>query len=119
MWADSAPVLRWEWRKAGRRQSSWTPLQIWETSIRRTEGKNRSRPCHQRRKWAYSHYVYFVDRDFTDEILQVANQVIPEIGGEIRSVCIGHTPSELRTKSGKTVGGGNRYGHVRFAVPEP
>jgi hypothetical protein len=78
----------------------------------------RSRANAYRREWHYGDRPYSVDRDFTDEVLEAANDVVPKIGGEIRSTCIGHPPSELG-KNGQTIGAGTRYGHLRFAVAEP
>lgn len=69
------------------------------------------------RNWAYGQSVYVVDRDFTDDVLERANQLVERIGGELRSICIGHAPSELAKNEGTTTGGGTQYGHLRFAIP--
>jgi hypothetical protein len=78
----------------------------------------RTRPRHRTREWAYGDLTYFVDEDFTDDILQRANELIAGIGGELRSICIGHTPSELALNGGRNTGGGTEHGHLRFAVPQ-
>jgi hypothetical protein len=77
----------------------------------------RTRPRHSTRNWAYGQFVYVVDRDFTDDVLERANQLVERIGGELRSICIGHAPSELAKNEGTTTGGGTQYGHLRFAIP--
>jgi|SRR5579872_2114802 len=80
--------------------------------------RRRTRPRHRTREWEYGGWIYPVDQDFTDEILLRVNHVIPAIGGEVRSVCIGHAPSELALNGGQNTGGGTEYGHMRFAIPE-
>jgi hypothetical protein len=79
----------------------------------------RTRPRHRTREWAYGDAVYRVDQDFPDDTLLRANQLIPGIGGELRSVCAGHAPSELALNGGRNTGGGTVHGHLRFAVPRP
>ena len=65
----------------------------------------RTRPRHRTREWLYGDVVFTVDEGFTDDILLNANQVVPAIGGELRSVCIGHAPSELVKNRGQNTGG--------------
>jgi hypothetical protein len=74
---------------------------------------------HRTRGWEYGDFVYEVDNDFTDDILLRANKVTDTIGGELRSVCVGHPPSELALNGGKNTGGGTQFGHLRFAVQHP
>jgi hypothetical protein len=77
----------------------------------------RTRPRHRTRRWEHGDVVYAVDQDLTDDILLRANQLIAGICGNLRSVCIGHAPSELALNGGRNTGGGTEYGHLRFAVP--
>jgi hypothetical protein len=44
--------------------------------------------------------------------------VVAGIGGELRSACIGHAPSELAKNGGANTGGGSEHGHLRFSVPQ-
>jgi hypothetical protein len=78
----------------------------------------RTRPRHRTRKWAFEEVTYCVDHDFTDNILLRANQLIAAIGGEVRSICVGHAPSELALNGGRNTGGGTEHGHLRFAVAQ-
>jgi hypothetical protein len=78
----------------------------------------RTRPRHRTRAWEHGDFVYDVDGDFTDDILLRTNQLIARIGGEIRSVCVGHAPSELALNGGRNTGGGTEHGHLRFAIPQ-
>ena len=78
----------------------------------------RTRPRHRTRSWEHGYFVYDVDEDFTDDILLRTNQLINGIGGDLRSVCIGHAPSELALNGGRNTGGGSEHGHLRFAIPQ-
>jgi hypothetical protein len=78
----------------------------------------RTRPRHRTRGWEHGDFVYDVDEDFTDDILLRTNRLIAGIGGELRSVCIGHAPSELALNGGRNTGGGSQHGHLRFAIPQ-
>jgi hypothetical protein len=80
--------------------------------------KARTRPRHRTREWKYGNVAYCVDQDLTDDVLLRANQLVAGIGGELRSVCIGHASSELALNGGQNTGGGTAHGHLRFAVPQ-
>lgn len=78
----------------------------------------RTRPRHRTRYWDYEGVPYCVDQDFTDSILLRANRLIPKISADLRSVCVGHAPSELDLNGGRTTGAGTEYGHLRFWIPQ-
>lgn len=78
----------------------------------------RTRPRHRTRDWSYENITYCVDYDLTDDILLRANQLVAAMGGELRSICVGHSPPELAKNGGQNTGGGTTNGHLRFAVPQ-